>query len=205
MHSEVAEAKRRLRRAIGARRREVAPDEAEAAGRAAALRLLAEPRLAGAARVALYAALPDEVPTRPLFEALAARGVPRLLPRLAPEGQLDFVPVEGWEELAPGRFGALEAPAAAAAVRLDPGDLVVLPGVAFDPAGHRLGRGGGHYDRTFPVPRVAPGAREAELPRLVGLAYEFQVVHRVPHDSHDRGMDAIVTERCVRWTTKGDA
>jgi 5-formyltetrahydrofolate cyclo-ligase len=194
--SEVAEEKRRLRREIGARRREVAPDEAEAAGRAAAERLLSEPRLAGSSRVALYAALPDELPTRPLFEALAARGVPRLAPRTLAEGRLAFAPVERWEDLVVGRFGVLEPPAGAAAARLDPGDLVVVPGLAFDAAGHRLGWGAGYYDRAFPTASGEPGRAG---PRLVGFAYELQLVDRVPHDSRDRGMDAIVSERRTLW------
>ena len=79
----------------------------------------------------------------------------------------------------------LEPPPAHESVGLDPGDLVLVPGVGFDRAGNRLGRGGGHYDRTF----VAGG------PRLVGVCFQLQLVERVPHDSRDRPMDAIVTER----------
>jgi 5-formyltetrahydrofolate cyclo-ligase len=78
-------------------------------------------------------------------------------------------------------------------------DLVVVPGLGFDAAGWRLGQGGGHYDRTFPAE-----LREAG-PRLVGFAFDVQLVPRVPHDSHDRMMDAIVTERRILWAAEGDA
>jgi len=64
--------------------------------------------------------------------------------------------------------------------------VVLLPGVAFDAQGNRLGRGGGHYDATFPVGE--PG------PLLIGLAWSFQLIPAVPHGSRDRRVDAIVTE-----------
>jgi 5-formyltetrahydrofolate cyclo-ligase len=74
-------------------------------------------------------------------------------------------------------------------------DVVLLPGVAFDRNGWRLGRGGGHYDRAFP-----PGA---ESPWLVGVGYSFQWLAEVPHDSRDRRVDAIVTEHGWVWRARG--
>jgi len=76
------------------------------------------------------------------------------------------------------------------------GDVVIVPGRAFDRAGRRLGRGVGYYDRTFP-----PGGRSQPL--LVGMACEAQILESVPADSHDRSMDAIVTERGFQWTKGG--
>ena len=72
-----------------------------------------------------------------------------------------------------------------------PGDLVVVPGVAFDEDGYRLGHGKGYYDRAFAV-------ELGDAPTLVGFGYEFQIVDAVPHDHRDRQMDAIVTDRKVR-------
>jgi len=151
-------------------------------------RLLADPGVRGANRVALYAALPDELPTRPLFEALRSAGVRCLLPRIR-DGGLSFVAVAEWEALAPGKYGVLAPPPDLAAEQLAPGDVAIVPGVAFDRRGNRLGRGGGHYDRTF-----------AEAgPHLIGAGYALQIVPEVPVDSRDRSMDAIVTERELRW------
>ena len=71
---------------------------------------------------------------------------------------------------------------------------MVVPGLAFDSKGNRLGHGKGYYDRAF-----ANGAGES--PVLVGFGYEFQVVDEVPHGEMDRRMDAIVTERAIRECT----
>jgi 5-formyltetrahydrofolate cyclo-ligase len=84
-----------------------------------------------------------------------------------------------------------EPPEESDAVDLLAGDAVVVPGIAFDEAGHRLGRGRGYYDRTFPPEAIS-------APWLFGFARDFQVVDHVPHGARDRRMDAVVTERGVR-------
>jgi len=81
-------------------------------------------------------------------------------------------------------------------VTLEAGDVVVVPGVAFDARGRRLGRGAGCYDRTFP-------ADQRPAPVLIGAAGGAQLVDSVPSGSHDRAMDAIVTERALRWMKGG--
>jgi 5-formyltetrahydrofolate cyclo-ligase len=171
-------------------------ESAEAAAVAAAALLAALPEYAEARWVALYAALPTELGTRPLFAALRAAGRTALFPRLDPECRiLEFLPVARWEDLAPGRYGVAEPPAGTA-ISLEGRDLVVVPGLAFDAAGRRLGRGGGWFDRTFP-------SGSAGGPRLVGYAYERQVVESVPSGPTDRGVDWIVTEHAVRRATAG--
>jgi 5-formyltetrahydrofolate cyclo-ligase len=141
-------------------------------------------------RVALYASLPDELPMRPLFEALTARGIAPLLPRMRGD-RLEFAPVRSWSDLRRGAFGILEPPNGVAAQRLGRGDVAIVPGVAFDRAGHRLGRGRGSYDRAF--------ATSATAPFLVGAGYAFQLCTSVPHESRDRSLDAIVTESGFLW------
>jgi 5-formyltetrahydrofolate cyclo-ligase len=136
--------------------------------------------------VALYAALPDELPTRALFEGVVASGRAALLPRILPGRKLEFCPASRWGELRAARYGVLTPPADSEPLALEAGDLVLVPGLAFDLAGGRLGQGGGYYDRAF--------AREGG-PFLCGVAYAFQLIDAVPCDSHDRRMDAIVTER----------
>jgi 5-formyltetrahydrofolate cyclo-ligase len=184
-------AKRRLRREMAVRRRAVPHGVAEAAGREVAARLLGCPEFLAARRIAFYAALPDELPLRLAFDAALERGRCALFPAVEGESRLVFRPVERWEDLMPGRYGIPEPPERGTAVQPARGDLVLVPGVAFDAQGHRLGRGGGYYDAAFPPGVSAP-------PLLYGVGFEFQVVDSVPHGSRDRRMDAIVTERIIR-------
>jgi 5-formyltetrahydrofolate cyclo-ligase len=187
----LSERKRILRATLAARRRGVPGEVADAAGRMVAAQLATAPEIEAAACVGLYAALPDELPTRACFESLRRQGCACVFPRLDGERSLVFHRVDAWEELRPGRIGIPE-PAESSPVRTPgPGDVVLVPGVAFDAQGHRLGRGLGCYDAAFP-----PGA--ASPPLLFGIAYEFQLVESVPHGSQDRRVDAIVTERTIR-------
>jgi len=188
--ADLEEAKRRLRSRMGARRRAVPSDRAEAAGRELAALLAGCPEFLAARRVAFYAALADELPTRVAFDAALERGCRALFPAVEGERQLVFRPLERWEDLRPGRYGVPEPPKQGPPVRPEKGDVVLVPGVAFDAEGHRLGRGRGCYDAAFP-----PGA---SAPLLYGVAFEFQIVDAVPHGSRDRRMDAIVTERIIR-------
>jgi len=190
--AEGVDEKRRLRSALAARRSRVAPQDAAAAAALLADAVLEEPRIRGAERVALYTAQGTEVPTRAIFEGLRALSIGRLLPRLEDEA-IAWGRAEDWDALVPGRFGILE-PADRSPVTLTPNDVVLLPGIAFDQNGWRLGRGGGHYDRAFP-----PGA---ESPWLVGIGYSFQWLCEVPHDSRDRRVDAIVTENGWVWRAR---
>jgi len=192
MGSDLVAEKRRVRSALAQLRRSVAPERAADASARIAARLLVEPALRRARRVALYAALPDEVPTRPLFDALRALHENLLLPRSGREGSLEFAPVSDWSELRPGRYGVLEPPAAQPAMRPEQEDVVLVPGVAFDRAGNRLGRGRGCYDLAFP--RSAP-----RPPLLIGVAYAIQLLAAVPHGDGDRRMDAVVTEDELLW------
>jgi 5-formyltetrahydrofolate cyclo-ligase len=105
--------------------------------------------------------------------------------------------VADWNELVPGAFGVLCPATPPTAGRLSRDDVVLVPGIAFDRNGWRLGRGGGHYDRAFPLSN--------DDPWLVGVAYTFQWIADVPHDSRDRRVDAIVTEHGWVWRSRGAA
>ncbi|MCZ6784720.1 MAG: 5-formyltetrahydrofolate cyclo-ligase [Proteobacteria bacterium] len=184
---DLAERKRALRRQMAPLRRALSAAESAAVGAAAATLVVATPEFARARVVALYAARSDEVSTRRLYEELRRVRKRWVVPRCTDTG-LEFAATGDWDDLRPGRYGVLEPPAEAEAVELGPGDLVIVPGVAFDARGGRLGRGRGYYDRTFPPGRAAS-------PILFGLAASFQIVDEVPAGPADRGMDAVVTER----------
>jgi 5-formyltetrahydrofolate cyclo-ligase len=195
MFSPLQESKRQLRREMSRLRREVPAELAAQAAEAATASLTATGAARQARRVALYAALPGELPTRPLFDAVVKEYGAALLPRSLDPVGLEFCSVERWEDLQPGYFGVLEPAKDAPVVVLSSEDLVVVPGLAFDEQGYRVGQGKGYYDRAFPE-----GAGDG--PTLLGFCYEFQVVDAVPYDERDRRLDGIVTEQAVRNCTE---
>ncbi|MGH0034289.1 MAG: 5-formyltetrahydrofolate cyclo-ligase [Myxococcota bacterium] len=191
---DLTERKNALRERLRVARSGLAPGRAAALGARAAEQLAALPEFVRAGRVALFASLPDEIDTRPLFDRAREAGKACLFPRSLPGDRLAFALVDDWDELVPGRYGVLEPPERDIAAPLGAGDLAVLPGVAFDRRGRRLGRGRGFYDRTF---------AEVAGPVLVGFAAAFQVVDEVPAGPTDRPVDAIVTEVGVLWIEPG--
>jgi 5-formyltetrahydrofolate cyclo-ligase len=138
--------------------------------------------------VALYASLADELSTGPFAAKARRAGKALLWPRLAGRG-LEFAPARV-EDLRPGRYGVPAPPPEIPAVALGPGDLLLVPGVAFDAAGRRLGRGGGHYDRVL-------AASDGAVP--VGVGYAFQLVGEVPVEPHDRPVRAWLCEKGFVW------
>jgi 5-formyltetrahydrofolate cyclo-ligase len=177
--------KAELRRAMRARLEVVTVREREQAGVEALAQLRATGEIVRAHRFACYAALPEELPTWPLLEYLWSLGHPVYLPRVRGR-RLEFAAVESRSTLEPGVLGILEPGRECVAAQLGEGDLVMVPGLAFDRNGRRLGRGGGFYDRSFP-PR-------APAPRLLGFGFACQLLDELPEEPHDRRLDGVLTE-----------
>ncbi|MBO3674846.1 5-formyltetrahydrofolate cyclo-ligase [Streptomyces sp. NEAU-YJ-81] len=181
--------KRALRRRHLTMRSRFTADDIEKAGAALACRALELPEIAGAATVAAYVSVGSEPGTHALREALRARGVRVLLPVLLEDDDLDWGEDEGPERLVPARRGLLEPEGP----RLGPeavtrADVVLLPGLAVDRRGMRLGRGGGSYDRV--LARLAGAGAD---PALVVLLYDGELLDEVPEEGHDRPVHAAVT------------
>jgi 5-formyltetrahydrofolate cyclo-ligase len=138
-----------------------------------------------ARRIVLYAELPGEVPVAPLAARAQADGLPQLWPRQRADRALDVVVCAGVHELVPGPHGVREPGPGREPAVIGSGDLLLVPGLAFDPEGGRLGRGGGAWDRTL---ADAAGAI------AIGIGYEFQVMAQVPREAHDRLLAALLTE-----------
>ena len=189
--ANLIEDKKELRRNASQRRRELAAAEApNAAGARAADRFLTQFSLPEGAIVSAYWPMGDELDPRPLIHRLhdaghviglpvvVARGAPLMFrgwtpeTRFVPGGFKTEVPEPGAPEVVP--------------------NILVIPLLAFDEAGYRLGYGGGFYDRTL--------AKLRALGRVsaIGFAYEGQAVADVPHAEYDQPLDAIVTERSYR-------
>ncbi|MFC8584619.1 5-formyltetrahydrofolate cyclo-ligase [Streptomyces sp. NPDC057217] len=192
MTSEMSEKSLLRSRLLGARAALTPAFLAESAGSFARQGVeLAE--LAGASTVAAYVSVGREPGTRALLDALHARGVRVLLPVLLPDNDLDWAAYEGPDRLARAGRGLLEP----VGPRLGPeavcgADAVLLPGLAVDARGMRLGRGGGSYDRV-----LARLVRDGRDPALVVLLYADEVVGRVPEEPHDHPVHAVVTPEAV--------
>lgn len=148
-------------------------------------------------KVALYAAVRGEVGTDRIRDGYLAGGADLFYPRPASDGTLRFFPHRGGDRWELGKYGIREP-------RVDPGmagtrngfDLVVVPGLAFDPAGRRLGKGYGFYDRFL--------AELADGTETVGLAFSWQLLPEVPVESWDVPVGVVVTDEGVIRTARGD-
>ncbi|MEU9931363.1 5-formyltetrahydrofolate cyclo-ligase [Streptomyces anulatus] len=189
-----ASAKSSLRRELLAARALLTKEDAARTAAVLAEAALRLPELADARTVAAYVSVGREPGTRVLLEALRGRGVRVLLPVLLADNDLDWAAYEGPEHLLPAGRGLLEpdGPRLGPAAALD-ADAVLLPGLAVDGSGMRLGRGGGSYDRVL-ARLTAAGAH----PSLVVLLYDDEVVARVPSEPHDHPVDAVVTPTGAR-------
>ncbi|WP_084265019.1 5-formyltetrahydrofolate cyclo-ligase [Actinomadura macra] len=178
--------KTRLRAELLEKRAMMPPDARSAAGRAMRDALLSAPEVEMAGTIAAYVSIGTEPDTRSLLFALWKRGAYVLLPKLLPDGDLDWASYEGPDSLAPGSRGCLEpteparGPGAVASA-----DVVLTPAVAVDRTGMRLGRGGGSYDRV--LARVGPAIL------TVGLVYDGELVRELPAESHDQRVRSVVT------------
>lgn len=185
------DAKAKLReRILGERRLLDVAFVAEASAKAQKL-LLSMEEFRVAERIALYAAFDNEIDTQELFRRASSARKAIFFPVVDPKTkQIRFSKIHHWKDLRPGYGGILE-PVQPLQTLKDVNDLqmILVPGVAFDLKGHRLGFGAGYYDR------VLTGYRG----KRIGMAYEFQMMESLPWTPTDQNVDWIVTEeRIVR-------
>lgn len=173
-----------LRREMRLRLSQIAPHQRAAWSRGIARRVLAMDDVAKAQRLMLFCGMDTEPDTLPLMDRLAGMGKEVYLPRVLGKGEMDMVRYLPGCPMTPGPYGILQP--VGPACRLAP-HLVLAPGVAFDRWGGRLGHGAGYYDR-FLAHTGAPA---------VGLAFELQMVEKVPGEEHDVKMGLVITQRSV--------
>jgi 5-formyltetrahydrofolate cyclo-ligase len=173
-----------LRARLRAARRAAAqarPDAAEEAARLAPVE-----RFPAFACVGAYRPMGSEMDPAPLPRRLAATGVMLALPRAVDrDAPLEYRLWDGGSPLSPDAFGVASPPASAP---LAHPDLVIAPLLGFDRGGHRLGQGGGTYDRTL------ANLRASRRVFVLGLAYSAQETDQIPHEPHDQRLDAVLTE-----------
>lgn len=163
----------------------------------AATRLVALPELRAARTIAGFVAKSAEIDPAEALRDAGRAGTTVVLPRVSPQvPRLRFHRVPQGGSLRPGAFGIAEPDPAWPEVAIEEIDLYVVPGLAFDAQGGRVGYGGGYYDEV--TRHVRSGGRGL----LVGFGYDFQVVPQCPVGHGDEAMDAVVTDarvlRCPR-------
>ena len=129
-----------------------------------------------------YWSLPDEVDIRPLIDALVGQGDIVLLPKVLDDDNMELRRYTSSDDLREGAFHIME-PAGTPFTDYSQIDVALVPGIAFDAAGHRLGRGRGYYDRFL--------STHLSL-LLIGVCFPFQRVAEVPTDPHDVCVDEVI-------------
>jgi 5-formyltetrahydrofolate cyclo-ligase len=181
-----------LRKLLRERRTALGASERIAAAMALVERLEEIPEFLTDQRIAGYWAVAGELPLAAIIGGMRARGQRYHLP-IVNDRQLRFAPWWPGMDIAANRYGIPEPLAAAdEQIAADALDVVLVPLLGFDRRGHRLGFGGGYYDRTFAFLRGCP---RPSKPLLVGIGYAAQEVDRIEPRDWDVKLDYIATER----------
>lgn len=184
-------AKDQLRRRVAERARDATREQRRRWDEAIQARLLAHAGYREARCLHCYLSLTDEAATERIVRAALADRKRVVVPVVEAERRLLLVEITAYDrDLAPGAHGILEPPVGGRRlVEASEVDLFIVPGVAFDANGYRLGRGLGYYDRSL--------AQVKGRAVICALAYELQIIDRLPAAPHDVPMDFIVTEKRV--------
>jgi 5-formyltetrahydrofolate cyclo-ligase len=174
-----------VRSEILRKRRGLSPDEISHLSHQVCENLFSSSLWPAKGKVALYSPIKNEVETRTIFERAIQDGLEVYYPRIAGD-EIQFHRVNDLKELKPGSFGVLESLKTSEKLSENEKlDLLIVPGVAFDQKGHRLGYGKGFYDRFLAKKRFE---------KSVGLAYQLQIKESLPHEDHDEKVDEVITE-----------
>jgi len=146
-------------------------------------KVLCHPVYAGCRKLFSYVSFRNEADTTAIIQAAFVSGKRVAVPRVNGK-EMDFFEIQSMEELQTGSFGILEPKESAKMVFPEEGDLMLVPGAAFDPEGNRIGYGGGYYDRYL-----------AKYPELytIGLAYDFQMLEDLPSEEFDLKLKEVIS------------
>lgn len=174
--------KKALRREIGAKKRALTPEQIETRSAILADKLYKTSQYRDCTSLYAYLSFNQEVRTNPIIQRAWAEGKRVAVPKVVGD-EMVFIWINSFDNLAPqGAFHIME-PIENGPVAADESALILMPGLAFDPEGHRVGYGGGYYDRFL--------AKEPQHP-TVALCYGFQLLDRLPTDPHDLPADAVI-------------
>ena len=177
-----------IRQTIKQKRLALSSNEVQRRSRSVFQRLMKSNFYQNAQSIACYVSVQNEVDTHNLIQIALKNGKQIGVPVTDPDGHMAFQAISSLDILHPVHFGLLEPPRDAnTEIPPESFDLILLPGLAFDDRGNRIGSGGGYFDRflsTIPAHTAA-------------LSYDFQILDQIPTDSHDIRLDYIITESRV--------
>lgn len=174
--------KRTLRKQIRETKRQFSDKELEELSLPIISRLLSHPVIVGSKTILMYYSLHDEVNTHHAVNQLIASGKTVLLPRVVDGENMEIRVHRNPDDLVPGHYGIM-GPTGETYTRYEDIDVAVVPGMAFDQYGHRLGRGKGYYDRFLP---------KASHAYKIGVCFDFQKQETIPTDANDITMDCVL-------------
>ncbi|MET1256153.1 5-formyltetrahydrofolate cyclo-ligase [Aliikangiella maris] len=189
----VEHAKKAIRQEIRQRRNLITSEQSRKSGKAALKHLLAHPTYFNAKHIACFLSFDGEISTQAIIEQLIIDKTRCYLPKLKPmkPNRLWFLPYTHETKLIPNKLKIPEVDLAVNhAIRISQLDIILMPLVAFDIKGNRLGMGGGYYDATL---AHLVGAKEKPL--CFGLAFEEQKVDSIPSQPWDYPLDGIFTQK----------
>lgn len=186
--------KKALRASIKQKRRALSIEYRQQASRKMQAELTRLPCYQAAEYIMLYMAMQDEVQLDELIAMVLKNGKKAVIPLVTGAGLMEAVELSDMADLVPDKYGIKTvSEEKRRLIAPDKIDLIIVPGVAFDKAGHRLGMGGGFYDRF--MLRASRAVRAA-------LAYDCQLLVSVPAEVHDLTVDYIITEKQIIALTK---
>jgi len=194
MTSSIDESKRTLRGAMRKVLAAISPENRHEQSIQACRRLIALPDVQRSSMVMLYMPLPSEVDLTPAAVRCFQMGQTVCVPTVDwTRQEMTATEVTSFDDEAMDvDERGLRTPTAGRPIPAESIDVVVVPGLAFDTEGWRLGRGGGYYDKFL--------ERIGKRTRLIGLGFDEQIVEQVPHDAHDIRMQTVVTDRRTTQT-----
>ncbi len=178
--------KQAIRQKICEKRKALSPDLYAEKSALIREKLESLPEFQDAEKVLVYISTPEEVATHELTKSCIESNKKVYVPKVLNEG-LAICPILSWNELKPGAFGILEPCEIPSPTNPEEIDLILVPGIAFDPKGHRIGYGKGFYDSLLKSTR---GIK-------IGLAFHEQIIDEVPAESHDVPLDLIITDSLI--------
>ncbi|MBE5799626.1 MAG: 5-formyltetrahydrofolate cyclo-ligase [Clostridiales bacterium] len=177
------ESKAVLRERMRAMRRSLSAQQQEEAAQAVWEKIRAFESYQRANAVMAYMACRGEMRLAPVLEDILASGRALLLPRCEGPGVMTARRIRSMDELMGGAYGLMEPREDSEIADPSQIDLIFVPGTAFDPLGHRLGQGGGYYDRFLQKTDAV----------CAGICHDFALLDIVPHEAHDKKMEYVIT------------